>query len=186
MLLQSPLTPPAPCCAVVLQTSSAHLHGASRGNMRFPGRQLAAALAVLCAAVWASQAEVIDDILGSLSRAATFLERHHEQINLDGLVGFIILQGWYCKHWTELRNLGVCCEDVGDSAGVIVTSCVVHLRQGEACDSNFNLRRHNGVWHLNGIQWTGFKSHDLHQTSATKACFVISHSNAILLISFVK
>lgn len=67
--------------------------------MRFPGRQLAAALAALCAAVWASQAEVIDDILGSLSRAATFLERHHEQINLDGLVGFIILQGWYRKHW---------------------------------------------------------------------------------------
>lgn len=60
--------------------------------MRFPGRQLAAALAALCAAVWASQAEVIDDILGSLSRAASFLERHHEQINLDGLVGFIILQ----------------------------------------------------------------------------------------------
>lgn len=65
--------------------------------MRFPGRQLAAALAALCAAVWASQAEVIDDILGGLSRAATFLERHHEQINLDGLVGFIILQGWYRK-----------------------------------------------------------------------------------------
>lgn len=99
MLLQSLLTPPAPCCAVVLQPSSAHRPGATSGNMRFPGRQLAAALAALCAAVWASQAEVIDDILGSLSRAATFLERHHEQINLDGLVGFIILQGWYRKHW---------------------------------------------------------------------------------------
>lgn len=54
--------------------------------------QLAAALA-LFAAVSGSQAEVIDDILGSLSRGASFLERQHEHINLDGVVGFLMLQG---------------------------------------------------------------------------------------------
>lgn len=130
LLLQILLTPPAPCCAVVLQPCSTHLDGASRGNMRFSGRHLAAALAALSAAVCASQAEVIDDILGSLSRAATFLERHYEQINLDGLVGFIILQGWYCKHEDEWRNLHVCCEDVAYSTVVIVMSCVVDSSHG--------------------------------------------------------
>lgn len=135
MLLQSLLTPPAPCCAVVLQPSSTHLHGALRGNMRLPGRQLAAALVALSAAVWASQAEVIDDILGSLSRATTFLERHYDQINLDGLVGFVILQGWYCKHWTEWRNL-----HAGYSIVVAVMSCVVDSSQGDAYDYKFNLR----------------------------------------------
>lgn len=99
----------------------------SRGNMRFPGRQLAAALAALSAAVWASQAEVIDDILGSLSRATSFLERHNDQINLDGLVGFVILQGWYCEHGTEWRNLHVCYSIV-----VVVMSCVVDSSHGDA------------------------------------------------------
>lgn len=61
--------------------------------MRVAGHQLAAVLA-LFAAVFVSRAEVIDDILSSLSRAASFLERHYEQINLDGVLGFVILQGW--------------------------------------------------------------------------------------------
>uniref|UniRef100_A0A3B3YIE2 Uncharacterized protein n=1 Tax=Poecilia mexicana TaxID=48701 RepID=A0A3B3YIE2_9TELE len=40
----------------------------------------------------ASRAEVIDDLLGSLSRGVSFLERQHEHINLDGAVGFVMLQ----------------------------------------------------------------------------------------------
>lgn len=53
---------------------------------------LAAALA-LFAAVSGTRAEMIDDVLGSLSRGASFLERQHEHINLDGVVGFLVLQG---------------------------------------------------------------------------------------------
>uniref|UniRef100_A0A3Q3KAM6 ADP-ribosyl cyclase/cyclic ADP-ribose hydrolase n=1 Tax=Monopterus albus TaxID=43700 RepID=A0A3Q3KAM6_MONAL len=53
--------------------------------------QLTAAL-VLFAAVSGSRAEVIDDVLSSLSRGASFLERQHEHINLDGVVGFLMLQ----------------------------------------------------------------------------------------------
>ncbi|XP_071750896.1 UPF0764 protein C16orf89 homolog [Centroberyx gerrardi] len=50
-------------------------------------------LAVLAlAAVSASQEEVIDDILNSLTKGAAFLEEQHENINLDGVVGFLILQ----------------------------------------------------------------------------------------------
>lgn len=60
--------------------------------MRVSVLRLAAALA-LFAAVCGSRAEVIDDILSSLSRGVSFLERQHEHINLDGVVGFVILQG---------------------------------------------------------------------------------------------
>lgn len=60
--------------------------------MRAARLQLAAVLA-LFAAVSGSRAEVIDDILSSLSRGASFLERQHEHINLDGVVGFLMLQG---------------------------------------------------------------------------------------------
>lgn len=60
--------------------------------MRVSVLRLAAALA-LFAAVCDSRAEVIDDILSSLSRGVSFLERQHEHINLDGVVGFVILQG---------------------------------------------------------------------------------------------
>ncbi|KAF0033205.1 hypothetical protein F2P81_015495 [Scophthalmus maximus] len=59
--------------------------------MRAARLHLAAALA-LFAAVCGSRAEVIDDVLGSLSRGASFLERQHEHINLDGVVGFLMLQ----------------------------------------------------------------------------------------------
>uniref|UniRef100_A0A3Q4GS80 Chromosome 16 open reading frame 89 n=1 Tax=Neolamprologus brichardi TaxID=32507 RepID=A0A3Q4GS80_NEOBR len=59
--------------------------------MRVSVLRLAAALA-LFAAVCGSRAEVIDDILSSLSRGVSFLERQHEHINLDGVVGFVILQ----------------------------------------------------------------------------------------------
>uniref|UniRef100_UPI0037E9891B UPF0764 protein C16orf89 homolog n=1 Tax=Semicossyphus pulcher TaxID=241346 RepID=UPI0037E9891B len=52
-----------------------------------------AAVLVLFAAVSGSHAEVIDDILSSLNRGASFLERQHEHINLDGVVGFLMLQG---------------------------------------------------------------------------------------------
>ncbi|KAM4598345.1 UPF0764 protein C16orf89 homolog isoform 1-T1 [Polymixia lowei] len=43
-------------------------------------------------AVTASQEEVIDDILNSLSKGAAFLDNEHLNINLDGVVGFLILQ----------------------------------------------------------------------------------------------
>ncbi|XP_003965018.1 UPF0764 protein C16orf89 homolog [Takifugu rubripes] len=59
--------------------------------MRAAGHQVAAAL-LLFAAVFGTRAEVIDDILGSLTDAVSFLEREREQVNLDGLVGFIMLQ----------------------------------------------------------------------------------------------
>ncbi|XP_029913503.1 UPF0764 protein C16orf89 homolog [Myripristis murdjan] len=55
-----------------------------------PGFPLFAVLAL--AAVSASQEELIDDILSSLSKGASFLEEEHQNINLDGVVGFLILQ----------------------------------------------------------------------------------------------
>uniref|UniRef100_A0A3Q3A7D6 Chromosome 16 open reading frame 89 n=1 Tax=Kryptolebias marmoratus TaxID=37003 RepID=A0A3Q3A7D6_KRYMA len=39
-----------------------------------------------------SGCSMVDDILGSLSRGVSFLERQHEHINLDGAVGFTMLQ----------------------------------------------------------------------------------------------
>ncbi|XP_034088773.1 UPF0764 protein C16orf89 homolog isoform X2 [Gymnodraco acuticeps] len=60
--------------------------------MQAAGHQLAAVLALFAAVCGGSQAEVIDDILGSLSRGAAFLESQHEHINLDGVVGFLMLQ----------------------------------------------------------------------------------------------
>ncbi|CAG02253.1 unnamed protein product [Tetraodon nigroviridis] len=59
--------------------------------MRAAGPRVAAAL-LLLAAVSGTRAEVIDDILGSLTAAVSFLEREREQVNLDGLVGFVALQ----------------------------------------------------------------------------------------------
>lgn len=61
--------------------------------MRTLGLLLAAVLALLAPSVLVSRAEVIDEILGSLSRGASYLERQHEHINLDGVVGFLMLQG---------------------------------------------------------------------------------------------
>lgn len=61
--------------------------------MRAAGQQAAVAL-LLVAAVSRTRAEAIDDILGSLTAAVSFLEREREQVNLDGLVGFVSLQGW--------------------------------------------------------------------------------------------
>lgn len=61
--------------------------------MRAAGLRLAAALALFAASACGSCAEVIDDVLGSLSRGVSFLERQHEHINLDGAVGFVLLQG---------------------------------------------------------------------------------------------
>ncbi|CAL8289116.1 unnamed protein product [Boreogadus saida] len=52
---------------------------------------LVAVLVVLVAASVA-QEDVTDHILNSLSRAAAFLESEHEHINLDGVVGYLILQ----------------------------------------------------------------------------------------------
>lgn len=60
--------------------------------MRAAGHRAAAAL-LLLAAVFGTRAEVIDDILGSLTAAESFLERERELVNLDGVVGFIMLQG---------------------------------------------------------------------------------------------
>ncbi|RVE70068.1 hypothetical protein OJAV_G00083610 [Oryzias javanicus] len=61
-------------------------------KMRAAGLRLAAALALFAASACGSRAEVIDDVLGSLSRGVSFLERQHEHINLDGAVGFVLLQ----------------------------------------------------------------------------------------------
>ncbi|CAN9505052.1 unnamed protein product [Ophioblennius macclurei] len=59
-------------------------------------RAAAAALALVAAALWCggsrADAEVIDEVLISLSRGVAFLERQHEHINLDGVVGFVMLQ----------------------------------------------------------------------------------------------
>lgn len=41
----------------------------------------------------AAHEEVIDVILASLAKSASFLEQEHRNINLDGVVGYIILQG---------------------------------------------------------------------------------------------
>ncbi|XP_029363403.1 UPF0764 protein C16orf89 homolog isoform X1 [Echeneis naucrates] len=60
--------------------------------MRAARLGVAAALALFAAVSGGCRAEVIDDILGSLSRGAAFLERQHEHINLDGVVGFLMLQ----------------------------------------------------------------------------------------------
>lgn len=59
---------------------------------RMPALVVFAALVALMAAS-SSQEEVTDHILGSLSRSADFLEREHASINLDGVVGYLILQG---------------------------------------------------------------------------------------------
>ncbi|KAK7938725.1 hypothetical protein WMY93_002051 [Mugilogobius chulae] len=57
--------------------------------MRASWLRLAAVLALFSAV---SRAEVIDDVLNSLARGADFLERQHEHINLDGVVGYLMLQ----------------------------------------------------------------------------------------------
>eukprot|EP00063_Salmo_salar_P066269 XP_014041104.1 PREDICTED: UPF0764 protein C16orf89 homolog [Salmo salar] len=43
----------------------------------------------------AAHEEVIDVILASLAKSASFLEQEHRNINLDGVVGYTILQGEY-------------------------------------------------------------------------------------------
>uniref|UniRef100_A0A3P9LAQ3 Chromosome 16 open reading frame 89 n=1 Tax=Oryzias latipes TaxID=8090 RepID=A0A3P9LAQ3_ORYLA len=61
-------------------------------KMRAARMRLAAALALFVASACSSRAEVIDDVLSSLSLGVSFLERQHEHINLDGGVGFVLLQ----------------------------------------------------------------------------------------------
>lgn len=51
---------------------------------------LVAVFAIL--SVTASHEEVIDDILSSLAKGALFLETENQNINLDGVVGYLILQ----------------------------------------------------------------------------------------------
>lgn len=58
--------------------------------MRASAVRLAVVLALFAAV---SRADMIDDVLSSLSRGADFLERQHEHINLDGVVGYLMLQG---------------------------------------------------------------------------------------------
>lgn len=67
------------------------------------------ALATLLAAACfcSSRAEVIDDVLGSLSKGAAFLERQHQHINLDGVVGFLMLQGAWGGAWGVRGRVGV-------------------------------------------------------------------------------
>lgn len=48
--------------------------------------------AVLALTAAVSRAEMIDDVLSSLARGADFLEGQHEHINLDGVVGYLMLQ----------------------------------------------------------------------------------------------
>ncbi|XP_055008511.1 UPF0764 protein C16orf89 homolog [Boleophthalmus pectinirostris] len=56
--------------------------------MRASWLRLAAVLALFTV----SRSEVIDDVLNSLARGADFLERQHDHINLDGVVGYLMLQ----------------------------------------------------------------------------------------------
>ncbi|XP_052375993.1 UPF0764 protein C16orf89 homolog [Oncorhynchus keta] len=49
-------------------------------------------LVLVFSATNAAQEEVIDVILASLAKSASFLEQEHRNINLDGVVGYIILQ----------------------------------------------------------------------------------------------
>ena len=74
--------------------------------MRAAGIRLAAAALALvaAAAVCGSRAEVIDDVLSSLSRGVSFLELQHEHINLDGAVGFVMLQGRSAEASLQLRG----------------------------------------------------------------------------------
>ncbi|XP_030645988.1 UPF0764 protein C16orf89 homolog isoform X2 [Chanos chanos] len=48
-------------------------------------------LILLSFTIHASHQEIIDDILGSLSKGVTFFEKQFRNINLDGVVGYIIL-----------------------------------------------------------------------------------------------
>uniref|UniRef100_A0A8C6UFM6 Uncharacterized protein n=1 Tax=Neogobius melanostomus TaxID=47308 RepID=A0A8C6UFM6_9GOBI len=48
--------------------------------------------AVLALSAAVARAEMIDDVLSSLARGADFLEGQHEHINLDGVVGYLMLQ----------------------------------------------------------------------------------------------
>lgn len=113
------LSPPARCCY-------------PGEDMRAAGHQVAAAL-LLFAAVFGTRAEVIDDILGSLTDAVSFLEREREQVNLDGLVGFTMLQGWSTVSGEGWRRF--CCRSVnniGISGGLRVVGsgwmCVIDIR----------------------------------------------------------
>ncbi|XP_037544377.1 UPF0764 protein C16orf89 homolog [Nematolebias whitei] len=49
-------------------------------------------LVLVAAVLVRTRAEVVDDILGSLARGVSFLELQHAHINLDGAVGFVMLQ----------------------------------------------------------------------------------------------
>ncbi|KAM6957389.1 UPF0764 protein C16orf89 homolog [Aplochiton taeniatus] len=53
-------------------------------------RYLVAVFALVAAS--SSHEEVIDRILSSLAKGVSFLEKEHRNINLDGVVGFLILQ----------------------------------------------------------------------------------------------
>ncbi|KAL0992581.1 hypothetical protein UPYG_G00095290 [Umbra pygmaea] len=51
-----------------------------------------ALLTLVSSTTAAAQEEVIDVILASLAKSAAFLEQEHRNINLDGVVGYIMLQ----------------------------------------------------------------------------------------------
>lgn len=50
-------------------------------------------LVLVAVVLFGTRAEVVDDIMDSLSRGVSFLERQHAHINLDGAVGYVMLQG---------------------------------------------------------------------------------------------
>ncbi|KAJ8284028.1 hypothetical protein COCON_G00028780 [Conger conger] len=56
------------------------------------GSHLMSLTTLLFATATASQQDVIDDVLGRLEKATFFFENQFGQINLDGVVGYIILQ----------------------------------------------------------------------------------------------
>lgn len=50
---------------------------------------------LLVASVRFGHQEVLDDILDSLSKGVSFFEHQSSNMNLDGVVGYVILQGEY-------------------------------------------------------------------------------------------
>lgn len=54
-----------------------------------------------------SQQELIDDLLESLSKGVSFFQKQSGNINLDGVVGYVILQGTTSQlHWPGLLEFG--------------------------------------------------------------------------------
>ncbi|XP_028840871.1 UPF0764 protein C16orf89 homolog [Denticeps clupeoides] len=77
------------CAAVTQEKRSRSLSG--RNPAMMVKYHTIANLIVVLGAVHAARQEVVDDVIWSLSKGVTFLERQFRNINLDGVVGYKIL-----------------------------------------------------------------------------------------------